>query len=113
MSEHTPDVVAAIKRIEASRQTHVEWAEHLRACDYCREYPPAYVHSAEEQDQIVAEYDNAIACLRSIPDASAQAWARGKWSGHTEDCRAVGGDTGHYRDCVCANPYSVARGTVR
>lgn len=60
------DVHAAIVRVEESRQSHVAWAVHLRECDHCQEYPPEYVQSAEEQDQIVAEYDNVLACLYAL-----------------------------------------------
>lgn len=61
-----PDLQAAIRRIEESRESHVAWRDHLDACDYCKEHPPAYVQTRDEQVQIIAEYDNVLAILRQV-----------------------------------------------
>jgi hypothetical protein len=61
----TFDRDAAIRRIEESRATHVEWRDHLRECEFCKEDMPSYVHPPDEQEQIIAEYDNVLAVLRA------------------------------------------------
>jgi hypothetical protein len=61
------DVAAAIRRIEESRRSHAEWAEHIPNCGHCQKHgPPAFIQSLEEHQQIVAEYDNVLACLRAV-----------------------------------------------
>jgi hypothetical protein len=57
------DVEAAIERVRESRASHVAWADHLAECQHCQAHPPQHVHGAEEQQRIVAEYDNVLACL--------------------------------------------------
>ena len=63
MSGETPDVAAAVIRVRDSRASHVAWAAHLAECYHCQEHPPEHVQGVEEQQQIVAEYDNVLACL--------------------------------------------------
>jgi hypothetical protein len=63
-SNHLEWLSAAIERVQDSRQSHVEWAEHLRSCPDCPH--AANVQTAEEQDRLVAEYDNVLACLDSL-----------------------------------------------
>lgn len=53
----------AIKRVEQSRDTHVEWAMHLLVCDHCKKDPPKHVHAVEEQREIVEEYNLVLDVL--------------------------------------------------
>lgn len=62
----TASVKAAIRRIEESRDTHVKWMNHFDVCDFCREYPPQYVQSREEQAEIAQEYDGVLRVLKSL-----------------------------------------------
>lgn len=57
-------IAAAIRRVEESRDSHVQWRDHLDACSHCREHPPQHVHGRDEQVQIIAEYDVVLEVLR-------------------------------------------------
>lgn len=59
------ELAAAIATIEYSRQTHVEWAAHLRQNP---EQPPSAIGDAEYHEKAVREYDNVLAVLRSRAD---------------------------------------------
>ena len=56
------EIAAATATIEFSRQTHVEWATHLRANP---EASAGAVGDATYHEQAVREYDNVLAVLRA------------------------------------------------
>lgn len=60
------DLDVAIRRVEESKDSHVKWRDHLNVCTYCQEFPPVYVQTAEEHQQIIDEYDVVLRVLRSI-----------------------------------------------
>ena len=78
MSETTragEGVARAIARIEESRRSHSEWAEHIPNCAHCVEHgPPPYIQTQAEHEQIVAEYDEVLATLRGIPARESEVW---------------------------------------
>lgn len=55
----------AIATVEFSRQTHVEWAAHLRR--HAEVQPPA-VGDAEYHERAVREYDNVLIVLRRFAE---------------------------------------------
>ena len=61
MTEPIRELAEAIATIEFSRQTHVEWAAHLRQHP---EQRPGAIGDAEYHERAVAEYDNVLAVLR-------------------------------------------------
>lgn len=60
------DLDLAIRRVEKSKDTHVQWRDHLNTCAYCQEFPPLYVQTAEEHQEIIDEYDVVLNVLRCI-----------------------------------------------
>lgn len=56
----------ALATVEFSRQTHVEWAAHLRQHP---ESEPSAVGDAEYHERAVREYDNVLAVLRRADQA--------------------------------------------
>lgn len=69
----TPDIAAAIATIESSRKTHVDWGAYFEAHPEEEAKHAKTVHSAAEQREIVAAYDNVLACLRKQDEAERRA----------------------------------------
>lgn len=70
------DLTAAIKRIETSRQTHVDWRDYWLStpghedCESCKA-TAAIAGDLDRQVRVIAEYDNVLACLREAESAEA------------------------------------------
>jgi len=65
-TQHTidPDFPAAIETIESSRKTHVDWGAYFEAHPEQEAKYAETVDGAAKQREIVAAYDNVLACLR-------------------------------------------------
>lgn len=64
-------IIQAITDIEDARESHVEWAAHLRVahtfeCQGCTDHA-AHIGTAEYHDEWIAKYDNVIAVLARVP----------------------------------------------
>ena len=67
-------IVQAITDIQEARESHVQWAAHLRAphtidCQGCTDYA-AHIGDAAYHEEWIAKYDNVIAVLARVPFAS-------------------------------------------
>lgn len=65
------DLAAAIKRIETSRQTHIEWRDYwlsMPGCENCESCKATanIAGDLDRQVRVIGEYDNVLAVLRSI-----------------------------------------------
>lgn len=66
----TDEVHTAIARVEASRQTHVEWRDYWLAtycagCEDCRRMA-AVAGDLDHQEACIAGYDQVLGVLRSL-----------------------------------------------
>lgn len=65
MSVSAEDKAQAIETIEHSKNTHVEWLEHLDACPAC---PDARVAGDKShQVKAIAGYNQVLNVLREVP----------------------------------------------
>jgi len=60
------DVNKAIADLQAMRQSHIDWATYFKAhpSEEARYVATGEWDTAAEHERLVAQYDNAIACLR-------------------------------------------------
>lgn len=67
-------IVQAITDIQEARESHAQWANHLRnekhaLCEGCDQFA-AHIGDAEYHDQWITKYDNVIAVLARVPFAT-------------------------------------------
>lgn len=88
-------VVHAITDIQEARESHVQWAAHLRDtnredCKGCDDHA-AHIGDAAYHDEWIAKYDNAIYVLAHAPFTDAAAT--------TSPEIPVGGEAQHHKHC--------------